>query len=481
MKKLLIGATVLSTLAAAVFAQPGALRVYTQPKLPSTEALERMSLKMAWSARLILRGNRDGFASIQVIPGPGNPQLLVESHSGLVALLDAETGDELWKIQVGKTFSPGQPPAANSNSVFVNRRTILYVLNRTTGLHRLFTVDKFTGVRSNGIDLPYMPSAAPVADDRLLYFVMSTRAIVFRLPVYGAAGEAFKQRTADGEEEATLPEPGLYYPISEEYIQLPPLVGGKQFTVATAEGTMFSLARFGQKILDEYTLDSKVVAMPGQYGIYAYIGTTGGTIYAVNMDNSKLLWRFLPGGSIRRPPAVTDNDVFVAADQVGLVRISRDTGREMWVARQIDRFLAANDKFVYALHHRGELHVIDYVRGGTMAYYDMHDWNVPVMNELTDRIYLASNDGQIICLRHRELPTPIRYRVPEVKEEIKEEKKKEEPKEKDDKGAEKVGRVEHPGTAQVVAHDWSAPSADLGRVTQRPAVRRQDAAPRLGP
>ena len=54
---------------------------------------------------------------------------------------------------------------------------------------------------------------------------------------------------------------------------------------------------------------------------------------------------------------------------------------------------------------------------------------MPVLNELTDRVYLAANDGQIICLRHRDLPQPIHYRAPEVPRE-------------EEEGAEEEGRAE---------------------------------------
>jgi outer membrane protein assembly factor BamB len=428
MKKLLIGTFALALSTALVFAQPGAYKIFTRPSLPSTEALDRMGLTMAWRTRLLLGSNRDGIATIQVLPWNDHAQLFVQTYSGQAALFDAETGDRIWQVQVGKAYTPLFTAGSNSNSIFVSRRTVLHVLNRSNGANRLYSVDKFTGLRTTGIEMPYMATAAPVADENALYFVMSTKAVVFRLPVYGAKGEALRHITPGGEEgEPVLPEAGLLYNIGDEFIQNPPLVAGNQFTVATAQGTIVSANRFEQKIRDEYSVDGKVIAMPGQYGLMTYIGTDRGTLYAFNMDTSRMLWRYLPGGDIRQQPAVLDRDVFVTADRVGIVRLDRATGQEMWFARQLDRFLAANDKFIYALDRRGEFYVLDYMRGGVLAHYDLKDWTLSVMNELNDRIYLAANDGQIICLRHRDLKEPIRYRfVPPPKEEAKEPNKKEE-------------------------------------------------------
>ncbi len=463
MKKLLIGTIALGLSAAFLAAQSGNYKIYTHPALPSATALERMGLTLAWRTRLLLHGNRDGLATVQLFPGKDHPQLLVQTYSGQAALFDAENGDLVWRVAVGKAYTPIFPGGANSNSVFVGRRTVLHVLNRDNGRNRLYSVDPFTGLKTDGIEMPYMATAAPVADENALYFVMTTKAVVFRLPVYGAKGESLRHILPGGEEgEPVLPEAGLLYTVSDEFIGLPPLVAGNQFTVATAQGTIVSLNRFEQKIRDEYNVDGKVVTMPGQHGIMAYIGTDRGTLYAINMDNSRLRWRFYPGGDIRTQPAVLDRDVFVTADRVGLVRVDRDSGQEVWLARQLDRFLAANDKFVYALDKRGEFHVLDYMRGGTLARYDLKDWTIPVLNEVNDRVYLASNDGQIMCLHHRELTEPMRYRTlppPKrvKKKEPKKEEKKEEMEKKDDKGAWRFDR-RRPHAAR---YTWKAPEARL--------------------
>jgi outer membrane protein assembly factor BamB len=487
MKKMLVGIVTLVLVATAVLGQPGTFKVYTRPSLPSTEALERMGLKLAWASRILLRGDRDGYSSVQLLHGAeGSPvgnQVLVQSYSGLVALFDGETGDQLWQTQVGTPFRVSQPAGYNSHSIFLTRRNILYILNRATGAQRIYTADKLSGVRTYGVELPYGPSAAPVAEEDALYLVMSMRVMALALPAYQAADRLVKAGAATPEATAALfPETAWTYLIGDEFAQFPALVAGNQLTVATAEGTLLSLKKFRsetdrEQLRYRFETEAKVVAPMGQHGWIAYAGTDAGTLYAYNMDTAKLQWRFLPGGGIRRQPAVTDRDVFVAVDQVGLFRLDRATGREVWVARQLDRFLAANDNFVYALHHTGEFHVLDYLRGSTMARYDLKDWTIPVLNELTDRIYLASNDGQLICLRHRDLRAPLRNKtieqpakeekkaekVEEKKEDKKEEKQEEEkkPEKKDSKAAEKMTQQRPPIQHPVVDALVHRPSSSL--------------------
>jgi hypothetical protein len=75
-----------------------------------------------------------------------------------------------------------------------------------------------------------------------------------------------------------------------------------------------------------------------------------------------------------------------------------------------DRFLAASDRFVYALDGVGRLIVIDRRRGVTRGWMEKTDLRVPIVNQVSDRIHLAANDGTIVCMHDRELLKPLRHR-----------------------------------------------------------------------
>jgi hypothetical protein len=152
------------------------------------------------------------------------------------------------------------------------------------------------------------------------------------------------------------------------------------------------------------------------------------------MSGGKLLWRHLSGAPIPRTPDVNDREIFVSPTGVGLRSLDRQSGREIWTNRETQRFLATNNQYVYARDKVGRFFVLDARRGGTLAKYDLSDWTISVANEWTDRIYLAANDGQIMCMRHRDVAKPMSVKTPDALPKPKEEKKKEEKKEekKDD-------------------------------------------------
>src|SRR5215207_6503072 len=77
------------------------IKLYTTPKLPAREALDRMNLNLAWNTRVTVDGTRDGIFSLQLIPGERS-QLVAQTYKGGVFLYDAENGDLLWKTYVGE-------------------------------------------------------------------------------------------------------------------------------------------------------------------------------------------------------------------------------------------------------------------------------------------------------------------------------------------------------------------------------------------
>src|SRR5438067_12235422 len=120
MKKVLGGFIGMLLIAAAVWPQSPAYKVHTSPNLPTREALDRLSLTMAWKNRIAVKGERDGLYSVQLIPGGERPapQLVVQTYRGDVLLLDAETGDVLWRTPVGSAFLTLQPVGYNTHSIF---------------------------------------------------------------------------------------------------------------------------------------------------------------------------------------------------------------------------------------------------------------------------------------------------------------------------------------------------------------------------
>ncbi len=471
MKIRLLVMTVLLTSFAAAFSQ-SPYRIYTTPKLPARDALDRMNLTLAWRTRVNVEGQRDGIASIQVIPGKPN-QLVVQSHRGWVFLYDADNGDLIWKTgSVGVPYWDLQPAGWNSQCIFVSRRNILHVLNRKTGNQRVYTYEPPLRDPIFGFTLQLTPSATLVADEEFLYVCMASRLHAIYIPdfdglerVKKAADETERKKPKDKKDDPTEekkePEPGqpikkdldspqpfVYwgYKIGGHVTDAPALFSDEQICMITSTGLLVSLNRYeegARKERFEFQVKGSTHNGATQHGGTAYFGSDDFNAYAVNMANGDLLWRHVAGAPVLRRPDVNDRDIFIAPERLGLRKLDRLSGREQWTNRDVQKFLAANHQFVYALDHLGKFHVLDAKRGTKLASLDMAEWAVPVSNELTDRIYLAANDGQIICLRHRDLTKPLvmktveEYKTREQKKPMEDKKKDDEKKEDKDKDKDK--------------------------------------------
>src|SRR5262249_30425586 len=123
--------------------------------------------------------------------------------------------------------------------------------------------------------------------------------------------------------------------------------------------------------------------------------------------SGKITWHYVSGTPILRKPEVNDEDVFIAPKRPNLARVNRETGEKIWTNQKADRFVAANKKFVYAADPNGRLLILDKKYGTVLSTLDTRDFVVPVSNELTDRMYLAANNGLLVCLHDKEYAKPL--------------------------------------------------------------------------
>ena len=485
MKKMLPAiAVLLGTFSAAYSQAP--YKVYTSPKLPVRDALERMNLTLAWTTRVTVDGQRDGISTVQLLPGKPS-QLLVQTFKGSVFLYDADNGDLVWKTAVGVPYWTSQPAGFNSQSIFVTRRNVLHVLNRFDGLQRVFTYAPSSKSNLYGYELAFTPNAAPSADEDYLYFPMGNRVHAFYIPDFQSIAKARRARAGrkraakeeNGneaqDERGMIPDDNIpdgpdspqlrffwSYSLVDQLTTSSPLISGDQIGILTTNGALTSVQYDFQKgrLFEnfEFKTIGRVASAAGQHLHVAYLASDDFNLYAVNLKSGELIWRYISGAPIAQQPYVNDRDVYVAPDRVGLRRIDRLSGREVWTNRDTQRFLAANLNNVYALDRIGKFFVLDARRGATLAKLDLSDWTIPIANEWTDRVYLAAHDGQVICLRHRELTKALNLKtqdlpiVKEIKKSLEEKKKDDDKKEDKDKDRDKDRDKDKDNTAAAIRH-----------------------------
>jgi hypothetical protein len=424
-------------------------RMYTRPAVPSEADLDRLNLKVGWRVYVPTEGRRDGIFRVQAVDG----LILVQTLSGTVTALNPLDGSTLWRTRVGSAYRASQPLGYNDRAVYLVQGTHLYSLDRKTGRLRW------------EFDMPNAANAAPAADAEHVFVPMGTRDLLaFEIPLPGTPVDPSKLTPEPEKKAESAPSasngkdysplgvrgqgvtglgvrgkavtaigarasaresfnsfvPGLdprllWTYISESHLEGTPLLTPESVIVTDTAGTTFVLARENHAVRARFPAEAPVSAPMGQYGEMAYIASQDASLYAYDVGSLSLSWRFTAGAPIVRKPEVNDDDVYVGIDRMGLSRLERGTGREVWRHHDAVRFLAANKKFVYAATTDGRLLILDRARGRQLGTYDAREFVVPVSNEWTDRLFLASHDGLLVCLhdRDREYRTPMRMKQPQ--------------------------------------------------------------------
>jgi len=412
MKKLLVLAIFLSASTAA-WPQQRPIRIFTDPAPPPRELLDKLDLVLAWRQAVPLKGVKDGFYHVQLAPGDNFNLLIAQTFDGAVVAINAETGDTLWRREV-EALSPSQQPAAyNKQSIFVAHLNRLFILDRDTGQHQLFTVHPELNVPLFGAPLERAPSAGLAADDQHLYICQGDRLRSFMLPNFKATGKTVLTSAGGKLQESSQPiQHGQFQIIGEDFLRAP-IPYRNTVSVTSAQGSTAVLqvdSEFANLVpIYLFKAGGPVDGRAGFNNGFLYIPSEDFTLYAIEILGKRVAWRYGGQSPILQSPFVTDKDVFVRPTRSGLEHVDRASGILKWINGDGRSVMAVNQRFVYTRDEFGRMLVIDYQRGKTLAVWEGgRDWVVPIPNELTDRIYLASNDGQIVCLRHRDNIKPLK-------------------------------------------------------------------------
>lgn len=411
--RLLVAVLAVALAATTAQAQIVRSKVYSRPEVPSDEVLKRLNLNLAWKYYVPMESSRDGMLRIEM----DNRDVFIVTRSGTVAALDAETGKVTWRTTVGKPYTMLPFIAVNSRSVYVIANV------------QLFSLDRSNGSKKWDYRLPAGVSAGPIVDDKQIYIpAADTRVYAFTLPFLTTDDRGAPVSRVYGKQKELefeiRPRP-IWAEQTNINLSFRPLQTEETMFVISPEGKAIGMAKTQREAdtsveMFRVSVEGKVSVGPGQYGDTAYVGSDDGALYALNMQTGKLRWRHVAGTAIIRRPASVEKDVFATSQREGMTCIDSETGEPRWkipsgrkiltTQREADEFLACNSRFVYVADRAGRLLILDRKRGVQLSWLDTTAYQVKIVNEVTDRLYLGANDGLILCLHDRDQKEPLRHR-----------------------------------------------------------------------
>ena len=326
---------------------------------------------------LLKAEGREPVLSSKTVP---NAVLYVQTTGGTLQALDAETGKTIWIRSLGKPGEPAFKPAANDQYVAAIRGSKLYLLDRSNGeliYHRNLDVNPI------GATLSKTHIFVPALNGQVLGLPLPTEESDFR----GAP-------------------PWVYQ--SGSRITAMPLVTDSTVSWGTRDGLLFAASLDGPRMLYRHIAGGAI------YGAIGFVppnqlivSSADGIVSALEQQDGLLQWEFSAGEEIYQAPIAHRDRVYAVTQRDELLCLDTQDGSELWIAPRVSSVLSVGERQVYGRDPQRGLTAVDRKTGARRGTIPTLAYESSIRNTLTDRIYLLSDAGSLLCLREIGVTDPV--------------------------------------------------------------------------
>jgi hypothetical protein len=191
-----------------------------------------------------------------------------------------------------------------------------------------------------------------------------------------------------------------------------PLVTPKGVAWVTDNGQLnFANPKTSSAVNFRLKASNAIVSSPTGKGNMIFVASLDGYVYGIDQVKGRLAWEVTTGSSISTSPVPIGDYLFVVSERKKLYKLDSRTGLYApgWETPMegVDRFLGATRKSVFGLDSFDRLVVIDQKTGQQTSSIPVGDIELVLTNYESDRIYVASDQGLIQCVRDVSSPRPI--------------------------------------------------------------------------
>lgn len=359
------------------------------------ERLAKMSI-----LKLKRRGIEADFRLVKV----DEVRLYALTVDGNLTALDAETGEQMWSIRLGR-------PELGYSTLGIN--------------------DQFITVLNGSSMFQVTAMAMEVVDDAGLKTSVaagrpSQPKRIDGVPLHGAVNSgkhALVTTTRKGMEAYLLGQPTVepgFEMFSGKALAKPstfpnsghvmwPTDSGFVYAVQTA-GRPSSMFRLG---IDGIVEGGVTAGSDDRY----FFGSSGGRVYCVSASRlGDVLWNQSLGEPFYRRPFISGEKLFLASNYGSLHCLSTENGTPVWTkpAPDIEQIFAHVGDQLVGRDRQHHLLLVDEATGNVNVKFNSVFAEKLVVNQDTDRCYLVSKGGMVQCLRpaDTELPVFLRQILP---------------------------------------------------------------------
>jgi outer membrane protein assembly factor BamB len=351
------------------------------PRVP----LRQHGLERAWVTQADIVPGRSEIASMALHKN----LFFVQSNTGMLQAIDAETGRTIWRTQVGDRQLANVAPGIGDDFVCAANGANLYVLNRSDGRIRWES------------PLENAPTAGLSVGNNRVY-----------IPTVAGRVESYTiSELKDGKTVVAEPRQNQLFLGLSGIPQTPCLLTPEAIVVGDDEGSLFGFAP--GNIGPRYSVQSygEVVGMPAYHKGKVLFGSRDRYIYAVREMDGDILWRQSLDEAIVQSPVVIGDIVYVVTELSGIHQLNAENGDQNWFVPGVRQFISAGKNHIYVSDDIGRIRVLDAATGRQVDSLATEGYQVKYSNAQNDRIYLATDGGLLHCLRESALADPIVYRT----------------------------------------------------------------------
>ncbi|MCA9062759.1 MAG: PQQ-binding-like beta-propeller repeat protein [Planctomycetaceae bacterium] len=320
--------------------------------------------------------------------------IYVQSTGGTLTALNAENGRKVWARHVGQTNEVASGAATNSQVVVVVVGPVLYAL------------DKFTGEELISFRLPLQPSGKPALKNHWCYLPMNDGSL------YAYSLFDLQHLERFGELPSTSQRPHQWRFIVHERINFAAVAGERSIAFGSAKGSIHGLHPAGIapgttnfELMTRVPIAAPLTLVRRGDTEYCLAATEEGRIFCLLLsENGRQSWIHVMARPIADRMVGIGDDLFVPTQGDGMHVLSlsdgvpRQTEDGIWLNRDAEVLRAVTADTVYAVDAAQRLICINRQTGKTEARINLQDFTLGITNDLTDRVYLATTGGQVMCL-----------------------------------------------------------------------------------
>jgi outer membrane protein assembly factor BamB len=346
--------------------------------LPANRELSRYGLERAWWSRAVIDPAQDVVQYVVV----DEDNVYVQTRGGLVSAFDGETGRRLWSALLGSTTQESLPVTTNESELLI-----------ATGL-QMMTVNKFTGEVGWELELTGHPSTAPtMATGRIFIGMVDGSMFAYELR---EIRDLFSENLLPKWSNLAL----LWRYRAPDAVTSSPIVTERSVTFSSLNGTVYCVSTANQGLFYQFETDGEIRTQMGHGAGALFVASEDARLFCLNAENGVRRWAFTAGVPIREQPRIIGGDVFITPVHDGMYSLRTDTGFRNWHQPEAADFRATTDEHVYASDSLGNLLILARnTDGAVLGRLPYRHLSLRIQNDRTDRIYLGTESGLIVCLR----------------------------------------------------------------------------------